>query len=135
MGIGWPSILNLPNTRQTQTMRSLIIVALIAFMAMAAEAFTPSGPAVGVNRLAAAVKPQQFRSAVQPTQMHVELIEPLTTTLTLAGEGLGIQNARGLEVTTAAFLANILGVGIPTAFLVTLYAISEAKGEGKTFRD
>merc|ERR1712146_873518 len=63
--------------------------------------------------------------------MHVELIEPLTTTLTLAGEGLGIQNARGLEVTTAAFLANILGVGIPTAFLVTLYASPRQRARAK----
>jgi len=40
----------------------------------------------------------------------------------------------GLEVTGPAFLAVILGLGIPTVFLITLFIQSDAQGTATTFR-
>jgi len=53
---------------------------------------------------------------------------------TLAGVVAVDGGTAGLEVTGPAFLAVILGLGIPTVFLITLFIQSDAQGTATTFR-
>jgi photosystem II PsbM protein len=55
-------------------------------------------------------------------------------TETLAGVVAVDGGTVGLEVNGAAFLAVILGLGVPVVFLITLFIQSDAQGTATTFR-
>ena len=102
-----------------------LVVALFALAGV--DAFAPSPLLAQRSKLAA--------SKVAPT-MSMDLVpstlEQVSTTL--AGVVAVDGGTIGLDVQFGAFLAIILGLFIPTVFLITLFIQSEAQGTATSFR-
>ena len=102
------------------------LIAAVAALFAAAEAFAPAGAALrSTSKLA-------LSKAAPQMSLEMSAVEQMSSTL--AGVVAVDGGTVGLEVTGPAFLAVILGLFIPVVFLVTLFIQSDAQGTATTFR-
>lgn len=102
--------------------KALQLSVLVLACASMAAAFAPSTPALSLRRAPAVSNGAKLSPLCAPraqkSVMSMSLAETGNQAMLLAG---------GMEVSTAAFLAVILGTFIPVVFLITLFIQSEAR--------